>query len=715
MDEAGEDVGDVPGPGLPVFAVAAFLDDPGVERIRRQIERREGQVPGIRDVHPVAAEDDAVGRRVVEVDPVDLGIEAVVVRAQRAQHAPDRRETLVVVERVRRIDARRHGDRQHDVAVFLALGLAHGAADGLHDVDLGVARTHEEHGVEGRHVDALREAARVGEDAAGAFGAGLEPFDPRLAFERVVLPVHMAGLATEGVRRFRQPFERALDDVGPMGIQPLRRGDGVGEGDGARQGAGGAVRRALVLRVPQGAPAADDLGRVGDVDLAVRRRQMRLQGRGDETFGHGEDHDLVVGKQVPLDGAGERQAMELRPVGRRVVHREHVGVVAGRLRLGAFGVEARRRGHVEALRGAYPLRVVHQHEGRGLVAGALHAGRPVGFVAQHNIECRSAAVLRLRDDGERLVGAEDHRHRVRSRLAQRQGNRRRVGGDGDLELLERGVLVVAPGARVRTDADVAVRERLLLGPFAHGLREQRNRRHQIEHPPADAGDLLRDAQRGEGLARPAGHDQLAAVVLREAGGHVVERGALMRAQAIGFAPEGEVFRFAMDEVRPVERAAREIAEAQHGTCRLERCDGLDGVRPPPVAGIDDDAGRERVAGRGGDEGVEVGLRYPGIGGVALALDGAEPALALFGDEIDAGVGGVEAGPRTHPFGPQPDVGEALPVERVLDEVPFHQPLEEAPLTGLGVGDGPYVVQHRLKAVVQALPFQRIARGGFTCR
>ena len=204
-------------------------------------------------------------------------------------------------------------------------------------------------------------------------------------------------------------------------------------------------------------------------------------------------------------------------------------------------------------------------------------------------------------------------------------------------------------------------------------------------------------------------------MLREAVDHVLERGALVRAEAIGFAPEGQVFRFAMDEVRPVERAARQIAEAQHGTCRLERRDGLDGVRTPPVAGIDDDAGGEGIAGRGGDEGVEVGLRDPRAGGVALALDGADAAAALLGHEIDAGVGAAEAGPRTHPFGPQPDAGEPLPVERVFDEVRLHQPFEEAPLTGLGVGDGPYVVQHRLKAVVQALPFQRIARGGFTCR
>ncbi len=197
----------------------------------------------------------------------------------------------------------------------------------------------------------------------------------------------------------------------------------------------------------------------------------------------------------------------------------------------------------------------------------------------------------------------------------------------------------------------------------------------------------------------------------EAVDHVVERSALVRAQAVGFAPEGQVFRLAANEVRPVERAARQIAEAQHGTRRLERRDGLDGVRTPPVAGIDDDAGREGVAGRGGDERVEVGLRYLGAGGVALALDGADADAALLGNEIDAGVRAAEAGPRTRLFGPQPDVGESLPVERVLDEVPFHQPFEETPLLGFRPDDGPDVVQRSLKPVAQALrsPMCRQAR------
>ena len=427
---------------------------------------------------------------------------------------------------------------------------------------------------------------------------------------------------------------------------------------------------------------------------------MRLQGGVDALLGHGEDDDLVIGQQVALDGAGERQAVELRPVGGLVVHREDVDVVARRLGLGPFGVEARRRGHVEPLPGADALRVVRQHEGRGRVARALDAGGAVGFVAQNEVEIRGAFVLGGGDDGQRLVGAEDRGHRARPRLAQRQGDRLRVGGDGDLEFVERGVLVVAPGAGVRTDADVAVRDRLLRRPFAHRLREQRDRRHQIEHPSADAGDRLGDAQRREGLAGAAGHDQLAAVVRPEAGHYVVERGALMRAQAVGFAAEGQVLGPEAGEVGPVDGAGGEIAEPQHRARRLQVADGLDGVRPPAVAGVDDDGGGERVAGRGGEERVEGGLGNARARRVALALDGAETAAALLGDEVDAGVGGVEPRPPRRPFGPQPDVGEPLPVERVLQEIRLHQPLEEPPLPGLGAGGGPDAVQGPLESVVQ---------------
>ena len=76
-----EDVGDVRGPALPVLPVPALLDDLRVDGAGRKVERREGQRRRIGQrvaVDPVSVEDDAVRGIVVEVNLVDLGIQAVV-------------------------------------------------------------------------------------------------------------------------------------------------------------------------------------------------------------------------------------------------------------------------------------------------------------------------------------------------------------------------------------------------------------------------------------------------------------------------------------------------------------------------------------------------------------------------------------------------------------------------------------------------------------
>ena len=116
---------------------------------------------------------------------------------------------------------------------------------------------------------------------------------------------------------------------------------------------------------------------------------------------------------------------------------------------------------------------MHQHEWRGLVAGTLDACRSVCLVAQHEIEWRRAVILRAFDEAERVIGAEDHRHRIRRRVPQRPGNGRRVGRDRDLQFLQRGVLVVPPGARIGADPDITVRDRPLFRPCPHRLLEQR--------------------------------------------------------------------------------------------------------------------------------------------------------------------------------------------------------------------------------------------------
>ena len=396
-------------------------------------------------------------------------------------------------------------------------------------------------------------------------------------------------------------------------------------------------------------------------------------------LGHSEDHDLVVGKQILLDCTREGQTMQLRPIGRRVVHGEHVDVVDRRLRPGTFRVEARCGGHVEPFGRAYSLRIMYQHERRGAVAGTLDASRSVCLVAQNDVERRRAFVLRLFHQAERVVGTEDYRQRIRWRVSQRVGNRRRIGGDRNLQFLKRGVLVVVAGASIGTDPDITVRDRPLLRPFTHRLLEQRDRRHQIERPPPDARDRFRDAQRGKGLARATRHDQLAATLRLEAAGHVVERGLLMGAQAERLALYRQRFRCLADQVWPIDRPAGKIAEAEYGAGGGQWCDGLRRGGAPLVAGIDDDACGERFTGRGRDEGIEVRLRYSRARRVALALNGAIAACAFYRDEIDARIAAREPRLPLYPFGPQPDISEPIPVEWVLDEVRLHQPFEKVAL------------------------------------
>ena len=134
----------------------------------------------------------------------------------------------------------------------------------------------------------------------------------------------------------------------------------------------------------------------------------------------------------------------------------------------------------------------------------------------------------------------------------------------------------------------------------------------------------------------------------------------MRAQAEQFAPIRQRLRFALDQIGPVEQSAREIAEAKHGACGLQRRDGLDRVRPPLIAGVDHDAGGEGIAGRGGDERIEMRLRNLCARCVALALNGAVTAFALLGDEIDARIGAIEIRLQGSPFGPQPNLGGTFP-------------------------------------------------------
>ena len=124
------DVGDVGGPVLPVGAGADLVDDPGVDRVAPlstartapaasavSLARRSavgssvsGSSSSVRaDVRTEQLVDAFAGLRValVQLDPVDHRVEAVVVGAQRLEDLPDDLVPLVVGQRLRGRDRRR--------------------------------------------------------------------------------------------------------------------------------------------------------------------------------------------------------------------------------------------------------------------------------------------------------------------------------------------------------------------------------------------------------------------------------------------------------------------------------------------------------------------------------------------------------------------------------------------------------------------------------
>ena len=77
------------------------------------------------------------------------------------------------------------------------------------------------------------------------------------------------------------------------------------------------------LRQP--VPAADDLGRIVEIQLVVLVGELLLERLGDVLLVHRQHQHLVVGQQVLLDGLAEAEAMQLRAEVLDVVHRSEFG------------------------------------------------------------------------------------------------------------------------------------------------------------------------------------------------------------------------------------------------------------------------------------------------------------------------------------------------------------------------------------------------------
>ena len=190
-----------------------------------------------------AVADRRPRRRVDELDEVGGRFgQSAVVGLQSQQHL---RHGVVAAavgfEFCGQVPAGSHRHGQDDVAELLALGAAHHPPHGLHDVHLAVARLHENHGVERRHVHALGEQLGVADHSGALVGAGLREFaqfhaaveSRRCAVEMLSLDGHSASLfsVTPSPPCDQAPQLRVLQ---PLRVE-LRAGDGVGEDDGAVQ------------------------------------------------------------------------------------------------------------------------------------------------------------------------------------------------------------------------------------------------------------------------------------------------------------------------------------------------------------------------------------------------------------------------------------------------------------------------------------------------
>ena len=400
-----------------------------------------------------------------------------------------------------------------------------------------------------------------------------------------------------------------------------------------------------------------------------------------------------------LDGSAERHAVHLGAVDRGVVHRVQVEAGGGLLDAasGRLGVHTRSCRHVEPLGCPHRVGVVDERvRGDGALGrlgglrgcGVLDACGAMRLVAEHQIELGcytegAALGLRVSDEAERLVGAEHNRHRLGLRHSELFRDPLGIGRDRHRRLNQRSVLRCVPGASVGAHPDIAVRNAgvALPGPFPHGLIHQRNGRHQIQHPPACAGEPLRDPQRHHRLAGAARQHESSAVVLLESLQDLGDGLPLERLRGVP-RPGSETHPGGIVEtLDPVDRPGLEVAAVQHLAAR----DGLLDHRPRLRGhrrGEDQQPRGERRAGGRGDERVNRRLVDPPAD-VCGGLDRAQtPAHidGLLGHQVDTDIAPVAVSLAVGPLHPPPDLLEALRAVQVgmAPERLLHQPFERSP-------------------------------------
>ena len=306
-------------------------------------------------------------------------------------------------------------------------------------------------------------------------------------------------------------------------------------------------------------------------------------------------------------------------------------------------------------------------------------GRAVFLVADDEVENRSTKLLGGRHPVEGLVGGEHAEERVLlfpgSLFGDLEvlGDLGRIGRRREGQVVDVEVLFVLGDLGVRADGHRVQRPLRVGAPCTEALGEKRDRRDTEANDTSGRHQPLREAQCGEGLPRATRHHELSPVRGRESLDHVGDRRVLVGAQRLR-AMAMKLLGVLRVEPAPVERARRELSDADALHRDQLVCEHLLCVSAPALGGRDEEACRERAAARGDEEPVDVLSADRRVGRVELALDRTDPALALSCDEVDPGV--RLAGGTSRPFVPLPHPREALGEEGILGQERLHEALED---------------------------------------
>ena len=315
--------------------------------------------------------------------------------------------------------------------------------------------------------------------------------------------------------------------------------------------------------------------------------------------------------------------------------------------LGFFGlvaIDARSGGHVKAFCTPDGVVVVHFDEGGFFLSFEGGAGGAVRFVADDEVKIRQAVCrLCLMNDVDGMVGGVGDGH-VCVVMSPLGGVVKAFGaGSGGVGEFAAGdevgiVFFFFADFAVGTDGEVVQRQFAILCPFAQGLVEQGEAGDEEEDAFTASGDLLGNAQGGEGFAGTAGHDEFAArFAACVAARHVAQRFFLVRAQGfLVFERRGLPALVAS----PINFAFFQVAQGDGADGGLLAVQRVSSVFRPVVGGRNDNAVAEiRFAGSG-EKAVDIFFLQGVISGVVFALDGVIFAVMGGGDEVNTRVAGA---------------------------------------------------------------------------